>query len=629
VRRLAVTFVALAVLAGCASPAKKAASRDTTPRGGTLHVAESNGISDISTVDPPYPALDPQMEYGFDVWELLRCCLVRTLLSHDGHTTEQGGARLRPDLAASMPTISADGRTWTFALKHGIHYAPPLQNVEVTAGDFIRAFRREAKISTIDAESYAYYYSPIEGFDTYASGKADSISGLEAPDPYTLVIRLTQPQGDLGYRLVLPATAPIPPQPGNPGAPFGVATGHDKDGYGGELVATGPYMVEGSEKLDFSQPPAHQPKLSGLSSGKFITLVRNPSWNSSTDGLRAAYPDRIEITFPDEDQTAIANKILAGSEDVDLTYTPPPPDLLALAQRLRGGEQSAQVHVASRDFIRYVSMNLAVPPFDDLAVRRAVNQVIDKAAVQRIRGGPLAGVIADHVAFDSMENNLLVSYDPYPSPGNTGNVGAARAEMAKSRYDTNHDGVCDATVCRDVLGLTVQHGAQGYAAAARQIAHDMAAIGIHVRVVPQDPGKTFGDLMDPKQRVPLGLAVGWGKDYLNASDFIDVLFTSSAIGTNNYSLLGATPAQLRSWGYPVTSVPAIDDRIGQCRRLSGDSQTQCWSSLDQYLMEQVVPWVPLLYETKVILTSSRVVAYSFDQFANEASLDRLALRPGS
>jgi peptide/nickel transport system substrate-binding protein len=388
-------------------------------------------------------------------------------------------------------------------------------------------------------------------------------------------------------------------------------------------------MVEGSDKLDFSLPPARQPKLSGLVPGGHITLVRNPSYSPSTDSLRKGYVDRIEITITDDDPTAIANKIVAGAFDLDLSYQAPQPSLLDIAQRLRNGPQASQVHVGSRDFIRYVSMNLATPPFDDIAVRRAVNYVVNKAAVQETRGGPLAGAIADHVAFDSMENNLLVSYDPYPSPGNAGDISAARAEMAKSRYDTNHDGICDAPVCRNVLGLTIQGGPVGFASAARKIAKDLEAIGIHVHVVPQMPGKTFGELSDPTTKVPLGLAVGWGKDYLNASDFIDVLFTSASIGNSDYSLIGATPAQLRSWRYPVSSVPSIDDRIGQCRRISGDAQTSCWASLDQYIMEQVVPWVPLLFEAKVNVTSSRIVAYSFDQFANEPSLDRLALRPGS
>ena len=51
---------------------------------------------------------------------------------------------LKPDLAADLPAVSDDGLTYTFTLKPGIHYAPPLQDVEVTAQDFIRALEREA-----------------------------------------------------------------------------------------------------------------------------------------------------------------------------------------------------------------------------------------------------------------------------------------------------------------------------------------------------------------------------------------------------------------------------------------------------------------------------------------------------
>jgi hypothetical protein len=91
----------------------------------------------------------------------------------------------------------------------------------------------------------------------------------------------------------------------------------------------------------------------------------------------------------------------------------------------------------------------------------------------------------------------------------------------------------------------------------------------------------------------------------------------------------ATPAQLRSWGYAVTTVPAVDDRIDQCLRLTGSAQLQCWASLDQYLMEEVVPWAPYAFESKVMVVSPRIVAFSFDQFANHPSLDRIALRPGS
>ena len=50
---------------------------------------------------------------------------------------------LEPGLATAW-TISADGLTYTFTIKPGIMYAPPLQDVEITAQDFVRALERES-----------------------------------------------------------------------------------------------------------------------------------------------------------------------------------------------------------------------------------------------------------------------------------------------------------------------------------------------------------------------------------------------------------------------------------------------------------------------------------------------------
>lgn len=617
-------------MTSCSAGKKPAAARDTNPRGGTLRVVEPRDISTISTEDPKSTALDPQMEYSYDSWELLRCCLLRTLLSHSGHPTDQGGANLQPDLAVKMPDVSADGMTWTFKIRRGIHYGPPLANVTVSAQDFVRALQREARIGK---DFYSFYFDPIRGFEDYASGKSDSISGLETPDAQTLVIHLTQPTGDLGYRLVLPGTAPIPPSPADPSSPFGVAAGHDESGYGKYLVSTGPYMVEGADKLNFSLPAKQQPSLLGLSPGKLITLVRNPSWSATADPLRAGYPDRIEIRFPEGDQTAIAKLATTGASDVDLDYQPPIRSTLALAASVRSSPTQGSVFVGSRDFVRYVSMNLAVPPFDDIHVRRAVNFAINKARIQALDGGPFAGTIAGHTAFDSMENNLLVAYNPFKTPGNTGSVDLARQEMAQSRYDKNHDGICDAAACKNIVGLTIANPMLPlFVPIGEEIAHDLLPIGLGVRSTPKNPGMVFGTLSDPKKHAALALTTGWGKDFLNASNFIVPLFSRDQIGKSsgaNYSLLGATPQELAGWGYSVHSVPSIDDRITQCLRIQGAGETQCWTTLDQYITERVVPWAPLLFESKVLILSTRVVAFSFDQFANLASLDRIALKPGS
>jgi ABC-type transport system substrate-binding protein len=498
--------------------------------------------------------------------------------------------------------------------------------VEVTSADFIRALRREARIGDpIDISAF----SVIRGFDDYAARKSDTISGLEAPNASTLLIRLTQPAGDFTYRFLAAVTAPIPPLVSDPGAPFGVATGHDKDGYGAYLVATGPYMIEGSDKLDFSRPAGEQPKVSGLATGKLISLVRNPSWSSASDALRAGYADRIEIRFPAGDASAVARLTTTGMADVDLDFRPPTPETVTLAQNVRADPALGQVHVNSRDFVRFVSMNLAMPPFDDLHVRKAVNYAVDKARIIQIKGGPLVGVIAGHVAFDSMENNLLVAYDPYKTPGAHGDLSLAKQEMAKSAYDKNHDGVCDVATCRDVLGLALPGTKSPLAAA--EIARDLIPIGIHVRVKVEGPDTLFPKLQDPTTHIPLTLATGVGGIFLNASNLMNGTFSSSSIGSSglNYGLLGASAAQLRKWGYQVSSVPRIDDRIKQCLGVVGRTQIQCWASLDQYIMEQVVPWVPLLFETTVAITPPRVVAFSFDQLQSEPALDRIALRPGS
>ena len=55
---------------------------------------------------------------------------------------------------------------------------------------------------------------------------------------------MTEPTGDLGYRLAMPSAAPIPANPFDERARLGVAEGHDPN-YGRYMVASGPYMFEG------------------------------------------------------------------------------------------------------------------------------------------------------------------------------------------------------------------------------------------------------------------------------------------------------------------------------------------------------------------------------------------------
>jgi hypothetical protein len=79
----------------------------------------------------------------------------------------------------------------------------------------------------------------------------------------------------------------------------------------------------------------------------------------------------------------------------------------------------------------------------------------------------------------------------------------------------------------------------------------------------------------------------------------------------------------------VDEVPSADDRIDACQRLVGSAQIPCWAELDQYLMEEVVPWIPLFFEETAFPVSERVAKWSFDQQTGYPALDQIALVPGS
>jgi peptide/nickel transport system substrate-binding protein len=636
-RRIGTTLTAIVLMATACTGGSAQGTTGVRLRfqpGGTLKLAI------ITPRSWPF-TFDPQRNYSNP--ELFRCCLIRTLMSYNGKPADQGGAVIRPDLAASQPDVSPDGLTWTFHLKKGIQYAPPFEDREIEAQDFITALKREAKVGSPANGGYSFYYSPIVGFDDYANGQATSISGLRAVDSHTLVVRLREPTGDLGYRMALPATAPIPAE---------AAKGHAD--YGRFLVSSGPYMFEGSQKLDFSIPANRQQPVAGytpiLQTKKgqtqgSITLVRNPSWKRSTDPLRAAYVDRVEVslafdiknwsaglaTFRAAKRKAFA-RVESGALDIVLDTNPP--------RAVQTDPQEAgRSFVNEASLVDYISMNLAVPPLDDIHVRRALNLAIDKAGLRQRWGalsGPIpeaggSGFIADHLAPDGVEGGLLLDYRPsWITPSAGGDVRRARAEMRLSGYDRNHDGICDAQACRHVSLVETSVWPRSFDPL---VERDFKRIGVDLQIRRYDPPVFYSKdgPLSPGARSAM-VAINWGNDYPSGSAFFPDLFygpnlrSSNPVAFNDFSLLGATNRELRRWGYSLRDVPTIDDRISQCDATpEGDGQTRCWADLDRYLMEKIVPWVPFLFQGATRLVSRRVQHYSFDQFSGAAALDQIAL----
>jgi peptide/nickel transport system substrate-binding protein len=593
-------------------------------RGGTLRVLRPEGVVFRKYSEPA--TLDP-LAFPPAATSIHRCCLSRGLLGYDGRRARDGGVIVHPDAAESLPTISLDGLEWTFRLKEGLRYGPPFEDVPVTAADFVRGFHR-AVAPGIDG--YAQALDAIAGVGEYAAGQAATIVGLEAPDERTLIIRLTEPSGALEAMLAAPLIMPIPANPCDPDAPFGIYQGHD-DGIGTFAVSTGPYMLEGAERLDFCRPADEQEPVPSVDAGDTLVLVRNPSWDAASDDLRGAYADRIEIVKSGSVDDSLAD-VLEGRADL---FWDPVAFRYSISPERQAQFGAERTFVDEDGTVYSNAMNVAVPPFDDIHVRRAVNHAIDKIRVVEALGGPYAATPIGHIAPDGLLDNLLLGWDPYAGADGLADLDAARAEMALSRYDTNGDGVCDADACRNVRALTRDlsasspDGIDPWVAVSDTMKGDLARIGIDLAVERKPVDEMLMLAGDPREGIPIVLGVGWFSD-LNASGYFEGFASGSVTDEyGNITMVGATPAQLAGWGYPVTETPNVDARVDACLPLTGSAQFECWASLDQYLMLEVVPWVPLAARRNVSFAGPRVTSYSWDELSHTPAWDRIGVSAAS
>jgi peptide/nickel transport system substrate-binding protein len=577
-------------------------------KGGTFRVGAESSFNYTG-------GFDPTGEYLATAFSQYGNLMLRTLMGYN-HVAGAPGNQLIPDLAESEPQVSDDGKTYTFKIRQGVKFGPPVSR-PVTSKDVEYSFERICDPKLV--AQYGFYYTPIiEGMADCSSGKVKGpISGIETPDDQTIIFHLTQKVGDFLYRLSMPATAPIPPEIGKCFTKAG--------DYGRDVVSTGPYMIEGADQA--SKTCSGLKPMPGFNPNKQLILVRNPDYDPSTDTKEARenFPDRFEFLL-NTNVNDIFNKVTAGEYELsgsEVASVPP----TTLRQYSTSSNLKNRLKIESGDRTWYITMNLTQPPFDDIHVRKAANWVMDKSGLQRSWGGPLKGDISTHIVPDTMFNGDLDSYDPYSTPNHTGDVAKAKAEMKQSKYDSNQDGVCDADVCKNVLHVT--RSTAQWVAMEPIIEQSLAKIGIQVK------SREFEDaypiIQTTSKNIPISSVPGWGKDYADASTFM-VLFDSRSIlpeGNVNYSLVGVTPDMKKKLGLSaesvVTGIPSVDDKIDACNVKTGDDRLKCWEDLDKYLMENVVPWVPYLDATNVDVLAPDVTKWNYDQSATTTAWAHVAV----
>ena len=115
---------------------------------------------------------------------------------------------LRPEIAATMPAVSADGRTYTFDIRPGFRFSPP-SGEAVTAETFRYSIERALSPKLGDETPGPQFLGDVFGIEAFRDGTADHIDGLKVQGDQ-LSITLTAPSPDFLTRLAPPYFCPVP-----------------------------------------------------------------------------------------------------------------------------------------------------------------------------------------------------------------------------------------------------------------------------------------------------------------------------------------------------------------------------------------------------------------------------------
>jgi ABC-type transport system substrate-binding protein len=537
------------------------------PRGvkrGTLQIVNHDDIE----------ALDPGYAYTAVDWALLRG-VVRELYSFDSRLQGEQAMTPVPDLADGPPKLSADRRTYTFRLRKGVKYAPPADR-EVRAEDFVYAVERQ--LDPDHPRSPNPYSSLIEGTAEFAAGQARTISGMRAPDDYTLRITLKRPASDFLSILTLPFFSPVPKDHAADYRP-----GED---YAQHLVGSGPYTLH-----------SYDP-------GRLIELVRNENWDPRTDPLRKAWVDKISVTIG-RSEAGIQQAIERGEKDLNLDNHPPPN---ADLQRLSDDRDlSDRLAVETTGCVHYLTLQTDSGPTRKLKVRQAINYAIDRQAVVAAIGGRYAGEPASTILSPTLAG--YSHFDLYPSQDSRGDPDAAKRLLADAGYP---DGV-DLTY--------VGQSSATWKALYSALKTSLARAGIRLKPKFYKRNEIYPQslrLQSKKDDRQLG-AARWCPDWPGngSRSFIGVLLDGRKI----------TPTANNNYGnYDNPKVNAMIDRA--YKTADEPARNTIWGQIDRLLMEDAA-WAPLVYDREAFFWSARVRNWTFTPWLSNPDITNLWLDPNT
>jgi peptide/nickel transport system substrate-binding protein len=555
VKRLAVGLTVAVIAAACQS-AGSGGTSVTPVKGGTLHITNGDDVDYLDTADAYSPVS----------WALERA-YARTLYAYQSSADQTKAGTPAPDLASAPPKVTGNGTIYTFTLRQGVKWGPPV-NRALKAQDFVFALTRMFDSKT--PSSGQPYALLIQGTDDFASGKATTISGMQAIDDNTVQITLKQAAGDFLSILSMGFFAPVPQEEASK-YPVGSA-------YSQHVVALGPYMLE-----------SYQP-------GKSINFVRNPSWDPATDPLRKAWVDRIEVT---EGATADAatQAIQRGDADMTLNLDPPVADLTQLST---DPNLKDQFTTKPNGCVEYMPLNTnaAGGAISNVKVRQAINYALDKQSLRRTRGGPLAGSITSQILPSTQFG--YKKYDLYPSTNDQGDVAKAKQLLTEAGYPN---------------GLTLNYvgSSTGYGPAfTTTVQASLARVGITLNIKTFQGFSIYYDsLLFPAKRLEHQIGdAEWCPDYPGdgaRSWFLPLFYTKSILPAANNNMAEYSNSEVDSM---------IDAALAE---QDSTKRAALWEALDKRIMQDA-PWAPWLEANEPFLWSKQLRNWTYSPWHHNTDI---------
>ncbi|QDZ15387.1 ABC transporter substrate-binding protein [Humibacter ginsenosidimutans] len=539
-------LASLMTLSACGSSTTTDAAdaSDGAHQGGTLHLAAQSAGG----------TLDPQVNYTLQYWQLYQG-------AYDGLLTyaRVGGTKsedIVPDLATAMPTISPDGKTYTFELRKDIKFS---NGKTLTTDDVVASFRRLFKVSSPNAGSW---YNVIVGADACLKTPATcTLNGGIVADSSagTITFHLTQSDPEFEAQLAMPFASVLP------------ADTAPKDAGTTPIPTTGPYYF------------------ASYSPNKALVMKRNRYFHSwSKEAAPVGYPDEIDETFG---LTAEAEVTAVENGQSDWMYDTPPSDRLSEIST----KYASQVHVTPLTAMWYLALNTNIAPFNNESARQAINWAVDRAAIVKLYGGSSLAAPACTILPPDFPGHK--DFCDYTKGG--GSTWSA-PDLTKAKQLVQQSGTAGQSVGVVVQNDSVNKGIGLY------LVSLLNQLGYKATIKPLSNNIQYNYIQNTKNHVQLSLTQ-WYQDYPAASDFLQVLLSCSSFHPNSDSSINIAGYCNRDLDAKMTAA----DAKGLTDQTAANAQ---WGDIDQQYMA-LSPLVPLFNPKLIDFTSSRVKNYQFsDQY---------------